>query len=177
MISVEGVPKRSAFHAWLPAAIQCESTRKLAGIIRPVIQGVAIHTEKFFDNVPQAKALAAFRALGLASKHVATWAYGLANINRHVSLNWAVEKQPFHVINGVPQGDPMSLIAAAALLGQWTLEILDSSVFNRFFVDDRLMLADDNEAIHEAFLTTQLWHFQMDFVTDKKAYASGNNHE
>ena len=173
--SVGGVPKRSAFHAWMPAAITCESTWKLASHMRPVVQGVAIDTEKFFDNVPQEKALEALLALGFPATHVATWAFGLQHIARHVSLNGAISKHSFQATNGVPQGDPMSMIAAAALLGQWTLEIPQDAVFNRVFVDDRLMLSENNNDIHEAFLTTQLWDHQLGFITDKKTYAFGNN--
>ena len=175
--SVGGVPKRSAFHAWLPAAVKCESTWKLAAQMRPVIQGVAVDTEKFFDNVPQEKALEALRALGFPTKHVAAWAFGLQHLARHVSLNGAIHKDSFRATNGVPQGDPMSMIAAAALLGQWTLEIPSDVVFNRVFVDDRLMLSVDNASIHEAFLTTQLWDHQLRFITRQKTCAFGNNHE
>ena len=49
--------------------------------------------------------------------------FGLQHLARHVSLNGAISKESFYATNGVPQGDPMSMIAAAALLGQWTLEI------------------------------------------------------
>ena len=87
------------------------------------MQGVAIDTGKNFDNVPQEKALEALLALGFPANHVAAWAFGLQDLARHVSLNGAKSKESFYATNGVPQGDPMSMIAAAALLGQWTLEI------------------------------------------------------
>ena len=175
--SVGGVPKRSAFHAWFPAAVKCESTWKLAAHMRPVVQGIAIDTEKFFDNVPQEKALEALVALGFPTQHVAAWAFGLQHLARYVPLNGAVKRESFRATNGVPQGDPISMIAAAALLGQWTLEIPSNVVFNRVFVDDRLMLSANNEELHEAFLTTQLWDHQLRFVTEKKTCAFGNNEE
>ena len=175
--SVGGVPKRSAFHAWFPAVIKCESTWKLAAHMRPVVQGIAIDTEKFFDNVPQEKALEALVALGFPTQHVAAWAFGLQHLARYVSLNGAVKRESFRATNGVPQGDPMSMIAAAALLGQWTLEIPSDAAVNRVFVDDRLMLSANNAELHEAFLTTQLWDHQLRFVTEKKTCAFGNNAE
>ena len=85
--------------------------------MRPTLQGVAVDTEKVLDNGPQAKALEALLALGFQTKQVATWASGLAHLDRHVSLNGAVAKQPFKSTNGVPQEDPMNVIAAGALLG------------------------------------------------------------
>ena len=39
------------------------------------------------------------------------------------------------------------------------------------------MLPDDNEAIQEAFLITQLWDHQLEFVSDKKTYALACNPE
>ena len=45
------------------------------GSLRPVVQGVAIDTEKKFDNVPQEKALEALLALGFPANHVAAWAF------------------------------------------------------------------------------------------------------
>ena len=175
--SIGGVPKRSAFHAWFPAAVKCESTWKLVAHMRPVVQGIAIDTEKFFDNVPQEKALEALVALGFSTQQVAAWAFGLQHLARYVSLNGAVNRESFRATNGVPQGDPLSMIAAAALLGQWTLEIPSDLVFNRVFVDDRLMLSTNNEELHEAFLTTQLWDHQLRFSTEKKTCAFGNNEE
>ena len=45
--SVGGVCGRSAFHAWLPAALMCEATWRLDPEFRNPIQGIAIYTENF----------------------------------------------------------------------------------------------------------------------------------
>ena len=115
--SVGGVPKRSAFHAWLPAAIQCESKWKLVAHFKPVMQGVAIDTKKFFDNVPQAKALKRSLPWDLKMSKLPCGHTGLSTFT-----DMSHSMVPLARIH-LPQGDPMSMIAAAALLGQRTLEI------------------------------------------------------
>ena len=175
--SVGGVLKRSSFQAWLPAALRCESTWKLTPDLRPMLQGVAIDTEKFFDNVPPEKATEALLAVGLPVCAVATWQYMITRIRRYASLNGAVHTQHFGATSGIPQGDPLSMLAAAALLGQWTLEIPSDNVFAKVFVDDRLLLSGCGESLLQAFHATELWDSRIGFRTRAKTRAFGNNCE
>ena len=92
--SIVGIPGRSALQAWLPAALQCEASWKAIPRLRQKVQGAAIDTEKFFDNVPQAAACEALVALGMDPDAIATWQYMLKRLRRYASLNGAVFRRP-----------------------------------------------------------------------------------
>ena len=175
--SVGGVCGRSAFHAWLPAALMCEATWRLDPLFRTTVQGIAIDTEKFFDNVPPDKACESLIRIGVPASAVATWQFMIKNIRRFASLNGAVAKKGFGASVGIPQGDPLSMLAAATLLGEWTYEIPHDEVFAKVFVDDRLMLSSSSQQLQQAFFTTQIWDGSFDFKTEAKTVAFGNNAE
>ena len=173
--SVGGVCGRSAFHAWLPAALMCESTWRLDPGVRATIQGVAIDTEKFFDNVPPDKACESLLHIGVPASVVATWQFMITNIRRFASLNGSVSKTDFGASLGIPQGDPLSMLAAATMLGAWANEMPHDEVFAKVFVHDRLMLSSNSQQLQQAFHTTQFWDGSFDFKTEAKTVAFGNN--
>ena len=173
--SIGGIPGRSALQAWLPAALQCEASWKTIPRLRQKVQGAAIDTEKFFDNVPQAAACEALVALGMDPDAIATWQYMLKRLRRYASLNGAVFRQPLLSTIGIPQGDPLSMITAATLLGKWTLELPRDNLFSKVFVDDRLLLSHDNEVPLQAFHATEFWDQRLQFKTRAKTIAIGNN--
>ena len=173
--SVGGIAKRSAYQAWLPAAIACESTWKLQEQHRALMQGVSIDTEKFFDNVPQSTACQALASIGMTADAVSTWFFMISRISRFTSLNGAIFKESFRASIGVPQGDPLSMLAAAALLGQWTTEIPPHIALAKVFVDDRLLLSSNSADLLQAFHTTQIWDDSHGFRTQAKTVAFGNN--
>ena len=173
--SVGGIVGRSAYHAWLPAAMMCESTWRLDPLHQAVIQGVAIDTEKFFDNVPPDKACEILLYTGLPIHVVATWHFMITGLKRYTSLNGAVSKHAFGASVGIPQGDPLSMLAAAARLGEWTREIPHDHIFAKVFVDDRLMLSTDSQRLQQAFHATQFWDGAFGFQTEAKTVAFGNN--
>ena len=67
------------------------------------------------------------------------------------------------------------LIAAATLLGKWTLELPRFNLFAKVFVDDRLLLSHDNDVLLQAFHTTEFWDERLQFRTKAKTIAFGNN--
>ena len=69
------------------------------------------------------------------------------------------------------------MLAAAAMLGEWTREIPHDHVLAKVFVDDRLMMSSSNEKLQEAFIATQFWDNALDFRTQAKTVAFGTNHE
>ena len=72
----------------------------------------------------------------------------IKHTRRFASINGAIDPIPFASSKGVPQGDPLSMLAAAALLGSWTLEIpQDHRLLSRVFVDDRLLLSSHHEVL------------------------------
>ena len=173
--SVRGVIGRSAHHAWLPATMRCEATWKSCCQERKFIQRLAIDSEKFFDNVPPDKACEALLGIGIPINVVATWQYMIKGIRRLASLNGAVSTDHFGAALGIPQGDPLSMLAAAALLGQWTREMLREDIFHKVFVDDRLMLSNCNQTLLDAFHATELWDERIGFRTRAETCAFGNN--
>ena len=78
---------------------------------------------------------------------------------------------------GIPQGDPLSMLAAAAFLRQWTSEMPKDDIFQKVFVDDRLMLSNSNQSLLDAFHATELWDERIAFRTRAKTCAFGNNAE
>ena len=175
--SIGGVIGRAAFHAWLPAALMCEATWRLDHAHRENLQGVAIDTEKFFDNVPIDKACDILLRIGLPFSVVTTWHFMLTHMKRFASLNGSISKSGFKATIGIPQGDPLSMLAAAALLGEWTKEIPHDHVLAKVFVDDRLMLSNNNLKLQEAFHATQFWDGALKFQTQAKTVAFGTNAE
>ena len=152
--SVGGVIGRSAFHAWLPAVLICEATWRLDPTFRENLQGAAIDTEKFFDNVPIDKACESRLRIGLPYSVVSTWHFMITHIRRFASLNGSISKNSFKAAIGILQGDPLSMLAAAAMLGEWTKEIPHDHIFSKVFVDDRLMISNNNQKLQEAFHVT-----------------------
>ena len=177
LVSVGGVLGRSAHHAWLPAAMRCEATWKSNFQDRKNIQGVAIDTEKFSDNVPPDKACEALLGIGIPVHVVATWQYMITGIRRFASLNGAVSTEHFGTALGIPHGDLLSMLAAAAFLGQWASEMPTENIFQKVFVDDRLLLSSSNQSLLDAFHATELWDERIGFCTKAKTCAFGNNAE
>ena len=175
--SVGGVLGRSAHHAWLPAAMRCEATWESNFQDRKNIQGVAIDTEKFFDTVPPDKACEALLGIGIPGHVVATWQYMIKGIRRFASLNGAVSTEHFGTALGIPEGDPLSMLAAAALLGQRASEMPKDNISQKVFVDARLMLSNSNQSLLDAFHATELWDERIGFRTKAKTCAFGNNAE
>ena len=173
--SIGGIPGRSALQAWLPAALQCEASWKALPRLRQSAQGAAIDTANFFDNVPQDAACEALVGVGMDPDAIATWQYMLKHLRRYASLNGAVFRQPLLSTIGIPQGDPLSMLAAATLLGQWTLELPRHNLFAKVFVDDRLLLSHDNDVLLQAFHTTEFWDERLQFRTTAKTIAFGTN--
>ena len=160
-----------------PAALMCESTWRLKPTFRSTMQGVAIDTEKFFDNVPPDKACESLLQVGIPAPVAATWHFMITNIQKLASLNGSVSKNGFRTSMGFPQGDLLGMLAAATMLGDWTDEIPHDHIFAKVFVDDRLMPSNNNQQLQQAFHTTQVWDGAFGFKTEAKTVAFGNNAE
>ena len=59
------------------------------------------------------------------------------------------------------------MLAAAAMLGEWTKEIPHDHVLAKVFVDDRLMISNNSSELQEAFHTTQFWDGALEFRTQQ----------
>ena len=69
----------------------------------------------------------------------------------------------------------MGCDAAASLLGAWTSEIPTDRILAKVFVDDRLLISQDNNQLQESFHATQIWDAHHGFKTQAKTIAFGNN--
>ena len=175
--SIGGVVGRAAYHAWLPAALMCEATWRLDPIHRDNLQGVAIDTEKLFDNVSIDNACETLLRLGLPYAAIATWHFKITQIKRYAWLNGSINKDGFNAAAGIPQGDPLSMLAAAAMLGEWTKEIPHDHILAKVFVVDRVMLSSSNQKLQEAFNATQFWDDALDLRTQARTVVLGTNLE
>ena len=173
--SIGGVKGRSGHSAWLPATIHCEATWRKVVDARRALQGVAIDTEKFFDNIQQSDACEALRYIGIPTDVIQSWQFMIQRIKRFASFNGAIATVGFCSAKGLPQGDPLSMLAAAAFLGKWTSEMPNQDLLAKVFVDDRLLLGFCNESLIHAFHTTEFWDTHHGFSTHAKTTAFGTN--
>ena len=101
--------------------------------------------------------------------------YAVKNIQRHAAMNGAISPSSFRAGRGIPQGDPLSMLVAAAALGQWARGIPASLRVNHVFVDDRLLLHDEPAHLQAVFNFTQNWDSEHSFSTKPKTLAFGTN--
>ena len=73
------------------------------------------------------------------------------------------------------RGNPLSMLVAAAALGQWAARIPTPLKVNHVFVDDRLLLHDCYRKLQEVFDFTQNWDREHCFNAMPKTHAFGTN--
>ena len=174
--SVGGIPKRRAQFAFLRVSMLIEHCRS-AGLS---LSGAAIDTQKFFDAVPHALAIKCLLEVGVPPIVVHTWGRYITSIQRYVSVHNSFSSKPIFCDRGIPQGDPISMFAAAAALGVW-LESLSQipqaiSAEAWVFVDDRLIAAPlygNHNWTQRAFTHTAGWDSSWNFITKPKTVCFG----
>ena len=174
--SVGGVPGRSAQQALFKVCFIIEKVRSAKGSF----PGLAIDTQKFFDCIPHALAYTSLLLIGVPPLVVHTWLSFVLGIRRFVSLKGSVSPVPIFSDRGIPQGDPISMLAAAAPLAVWLtdLEVIPPSpkATAWVFVDDRL-LAEEHDGpttwLQEAFSLTNSWDSSWGFSTRPKTVCFG----
>ena len=143
--SVGGIPNRQAQHAFLRVALTAE---KLAAQKKSAV-GLAIDTQKFFDVIPHALAARCLTAIGVPPVVVFAWLKYITSIRRYISIHNSIADKPLTADRGIPQGDPISMLAAAAALGLWLNDLnrIPSSPAAEawVFVDDRLLFQEVEE--------------------------------
>ena len=137
--SVGGVPGRSAQQAFVKVCFIIEKVRSAKGSF----SGLAIDTQNFFDCIPHALAYRSLLLIGVSPLVVHTWLTFVLSIRRFVSLKGSVSPVPIFSDRGIPQGDPISMLAAAVSLAVWLtdLEAIPPSPSATAWVsvDDRLL--------------------------------------
>ena len=174
--SVGGIPKRRAQFAFLRVSMlieHCRSTGKS-------FSGAAIDTQKFFDAVPHALAFKCLLEVGVPPIVVHTWGKYITSICRYVSVHGAISSKPICCDRGIPQGDPISMFAAAAALGLWldSLSQIPKAISSEawVFVDDRLIAAPLSGTCNwtqRAFSHTSNWDSSWNFITQPKTVCFG----
>ena len=174
--SVGGVPGRSAQSAFLRVSMIIEHVRLQHGSFA----GLAIDTQKFFDCIPFALALDCLLHVGLPPLIAHLWCSFIIHIRRYVAIKHTISTHPILCDRGVPQGDPISMFAAAAALACW-LEELDRIPRHIHteawvFVDDRLLaerIFADQPWLSHAFHAACQWDSRWSFSTRPKTVAFG----
>ena len=169
--SVGGVPKRQAMHAYLRVALSVE---KLAAQKKSAV-GLAIDTQKFFDVVPHALAARCLTEIGVPPIVIFAWLRYITSIRRYISIHNSIADRHILADRGIPQGDPISMLAAAAALGIWLKELeripSNPSTEAWVFVDDRLLFEDAEDphsSLQEKFNFTCSWDEAWSFNTRPK---------
>ena len=162
-------------HAWLLASLYAEDTWRHDRRTIKNLQGVAIATEKIFDAITFEHAAEALLSIQFPVPAISAWMYAVRNINRYAAVSGAISIDSFQPGRGIPQGDPLSMLVAAAALGQWAARIPTPLKVNHVFVDDRLLLHDCPDKLQEVFNFTQNWDREHSFNTLPKTHAFGTN--
>ena len=173
--SVGGVKNRSGMSAWLPAAIACEQTWRHVEKGYKSLQGAAIDTAKFFDCIRFEHAAEGLAYIGFPSHAIKAWVHGVRRMKRYPSLNGGILSTPIQCGRGIPQGDPLSMVVAAAVLGRWVDDLPRELTISHVFVDDRLLIDSSSAALQELFDLTQRWDRDHYFDTKPKTRAFGTN--
>ena len=92
----------------------------------------------------------------------------ITRIRRYASLNGAVHTHHFGATSGIPQGDPLSMLAAAALLGQWTLEIHQIMFLPRYLLMPGSFLAVVVSLFCKLFMLRSSGTVELAFAPEQK---------
>ena len=125
---------------WLLASLCAEDTWRHDRKSITHLQGITIDTEKFLDAITFEHAAEALHSINFPSPAISIWIFAVRNIHRHAAVNGAISPDGFRPGRGIPQGDPLSMLVAAAALGQWATRIPTQLKVNHVFVDDRLFM-------------------------------------
>ena len=94
---------------------------------------------------------------------------------KHARITGAVSCRGFRSGKGIPQGDLLSMLVAAAASRQWADRIPQQSRLNHVFVDDRPLLHDAPDEFCEVCNFTQIWDSEHKLNTKPKTLAFGTN--
>ena len=137
--------------------------------------GLAIDTQKFFDVIPHALAARCLTEIGVPPVVVFAWLKYITSIRRYISIHNSIADKPLTADRGIPQGDPISMLAAAAALGLWLNDLnrIPSSPSDEawVFVDDRLLFQEVTEqgcTLQDKFDLTCRWDASWAFNTRPK---------
>ena len=150
---VGGIPHREGIQAWYHIAMRSEAS--LLEEDSAPLYGASIDCHKFFDFVDASQAAGALTALGFPHSLVDTWLFWATEHQRYYSYAGVIEGFPTKVARGIPQGCPFAMVAANALLSSWVQTLGDLPIYARTFVDDRILLTDQQEALQEAVTRTE----------------------
>ena len=169
--SVGGIPNRQAQHAFLRVALTAE---KLAAQKKSAV-GLAVDTQQFFDVIPHALAARCLTQVGVPPVIVFAWLKYITSIRRYISIHNSIADKPLTADRGIPQGDPISMLAAAAALGLWLDDLNrippSPSAEAWVFVDDRLLFQEVEElgsTLQDKFTLTCQWDAAWAFNTRPK---------
>ena len=165
---IGGLPDREAPMAWLTTALDFEKDILSGYANGNILYGIAIDTYKFFDHIDLSDACLMLANLQIPIATIEVWRYWAENHRRHFSYAGLCSPQGHSILRGVPQGCPLSMIAANGVMAHWLASLTPSSVCTRSFVDDRLLASRSLDELQHAVWETQTFDFKHGMFTKIK---------
>ena len=168
---VGGLKGREAVAAWYETALQYEEAVLQGNTQGPPLYGIAIDTYKFFDFIDLEKAAQMLIHLKVPRSTVMTWHHWAQHHRRFLSFAGLTIPESYCVTRGIPQGCPLSMLAANGLMTHWAESIPRGPVTIRAFVDDRLLSSNDFEALQAAVWKTESFDATQGMYAKEKTIA------
>ena len=172
--SVGGVPYRSGEIAYLKVGVLLEKLVSSGSHG----SGIGIDTQKFFDSIPFGLAVMGLQEIGIPNDILRVWISFIQSVKRYVTIHDSIFDIPICCSNGVPQGDPISMLSAAACLSKWLHNLYSIPNELEFegwvFVDDRILVSglynrEDGDIFQHLFSSIEAWDESWGFKTRPKS--------
>ena len=165
---IGGLPEREAPMAWYTTALEYEEDILSAHEEGRALYGIAIDTYKFFDHITLSDACLMLANLHIPVATIEMWRYWAENHRRHFSYAGLCSPQGHSILRGIPQGCPLSMIAANGVMAHWIASLTPTTVCTRSYVDDRLLAARQLEDLQQAVWETQKFDNKHGMYTKAK---------
>ena len=172
--SVGGVPRRSGEIAYLKVGVLLEKVVSSGSHG----SGIGIDTQKFFESIPFGLAVMGLQEIGIPQDILRVWISFIHSVKRYVTIHDSILDAPISCSNGVPQGDPSSMLSAAACLSKWLHNLYSIPNELEFegwvYMDDRLLVSglysrEDDDIFQHLFASIEAWDESFGFRTRPKS--------
>ena len=139
--------------------------------------GVSLDIIKAFNNVPRAPAAELLVHLGVPKDFVRLWQDFLSKAQRCAEFQGGLGS-PFGATTGVPEGDPLSVVAMVALCWMASQVAVPESCDLRTYVDNFSWLASDVSGLKQCLISSQQFCQTLSLPIDwKKSYSWATSHD
>ena len=138
--------------------------------------GISLDIIKAFNNVPRAPAAAILRHLGIPSDVVGLWQDFLSKSQRCPVFAGGLGS-PFGATTGVPEGDPLSVLAMVGLCWMASQTASPAGSTLRTYVDNFSWLGDTAHCLRDCLQAATKFCSALSLPIDwKKSYSWGTTH-